>query len=327
MSFTDAFPGFRLKLTRWGAVFLVAMLVLGFAAVNTGNNALVALLGLGLASYVVSGIWSRQVLGRTEVRATLPTEVFAGRPAVMDVELRNGSRLFSAYGLVLRDRRGRQLLVERVLAPGASRRRSVEIEFDRRGWTEVGPWTVDVLMPLGFFIKSKSVLDRRRLLVYPRLLPASSAAPRDRGGGRRSERFENRGREGDVVQLRGYREGDDVRQMHWKQTARQQQPIVVDRQRRAASPVFFVVDPRLSDPLDPELRNRFEGLVSEVATGVVRRLERGQEVGLVVGRDVVPPVRSPRRMARLLRPLAEVQPVRADDPAAAAAGVPAKGRS
>jgi uncharacterized protein (DUF58 family) len=116
-----------------------------------------------------------------------------------------------------------------------------------------------------------------------------------------------------VVQLREYREGDELRQIHWKQTARQRQPIVVDRQRRAEVPVFFVVDPRLEDPLDHEQRNEFEETVSQVATGVVRRLEQGHEVGLVVGREVIPPVRSARKMAFLMRPLAEVQPVRADD--------------
>jgi len=57
MSHPVTFPGFQLRLTRWGAIFLLAVLVLGFAAVNTGNNALMGLLGLALASYVVSGLW------------------------------------------------------------------------------------------------------------------------------------------------------------------------------------------------------------------------------------------------------------------------------
>lgn len=315
MSHPVTFPGFRLKLTRWGAIFLLAVLVLGFAAVNTGNNALMGLLGLALASYVVAGLWSRQVLGCTDVRvAALPHDVFAGRPAIVEVELVNRSRLFPAYGLVLRDGGGRRLLVEPLLPPGARRRHSVELEFPDRGWTELGPWTLDVLLPLGFFLKSKRLAVERRLLVYPRLLPRSAVAPSGAGGSRSSEAFDDRGREGDVVQLRPYRDGDDTRQMHWKQTARQQRPIVVDRQRRAARPVLFVVDPRLSDPTDRALRARFEGMVSEVATGVVRRLERGEPVGLVVGRTVVQPVPSPRLLGRLLRPLAEVQPQPADSP-------------
>jgi len=304
-------------------VFLTATLVLGFAAVNTGNNALMALLGVGLASFAVSGLWSRQVLGGADLELTaLPKDVFAGRKVVAEVELRNRSRLFPAYGLVLRNPEGRRLLVEPMLAAGRSSRRRIELEFPNRGWAEIGPWDVEVLLPLGFFLKSKRMLRGRTVLVYPRLLTSSTAAPQEGGVGRTSEGFEDRGREGDVIQLRGYRDGDDTRQMHWKQTARQQRPIVVDRQRRSAVPVVYVVDPRVSDPDDDAVRARFEEMISEVATAVVRRTERGAPVGLVVGATVVAPVRSPRRVGRLLRPLAEVQPQRSDaPPPASGAGV------
>lgn len=315
MSHPVTFPGFKLKLTRWGALFLAAILVLGFAAVNTGNNALMGLLGLALASYVVSGLWSRQVLGCTELRVTaLPREVFAGRPVLAEVELANRSRWFPAYGLVLRDAAGRRLLVETLLPSGASCRRGIELEFPDRGWSELGPWTLEVLLPLGFFLKSKRLTQQRQVLIFPRLVSSSEAAPGGGGGQRSSETFDDRGREGDVVQLRPYRDGDDIRQMHWKQTARQQRPIVVDRQRRAAAPVYLVVDPRVSDPTDPGVRARFEGMISEVATSVVERIERGEPVGLVVGRTVVHPAPSTRPLGRLLRPLAEVEPQRADGP-------------
>ena len=309
MSFTATFPGFRLRLTRWGAIFLAAMLVLGFAAVNTGNNALMALLAVSLGSYVVSGAWSRQVLGRAEVRVRLPKEVYAGRPTPVEVELENSTRLFPGYGIVVRDRGGRVLIVESALAPSGVSRHVVEVEFDRRGWCELGPWHVEVALPLGFFRKSKEVLRGHELLVYPRLLPTSSVDARERGGRRSSDVLEDRGREGDVVQLRGFREGDDRRQLHWKQTARQQRLIVVDRERRTRQPVVLVVDPRVEDPEDPQVRERFEHMISDVATGALRRLERGDAVGLIVGGIHVPPVRSAARAARLLRPLAEVQPL------------------
>ena len=319
MSSIGAFPGFRLRLTRWGGIFLLAVIVLGFAAVNTGNNALMALLGTALASYAVAGLWSRQVLGGLEVKVETPKDVFAARPVLVTIELSNRSRLFPAYGVVLRDAGGKSLHCERLLSPRASTRRSAELSFGTRGWHHLGPWTVEVVLPLGFFVKSKSVVQGIRLLVYPELLPHTSAVPQRGDGRRMAERFDRRGREGEVVQLRGFREGDDTRQLHWKQTARQQRPIVVDRQRRSALPAFFVVDPRVGDPSDLAVRNRFEKMVSEVATAVLRLLERGEEVGLVVGREVVQPIRERRRAAVLLRLLAEVQPVRFDTPAAAAA--------
>jgi len=309
MAFAHSFPGFRLRLTRWGGVFLVACVILGLAAVNTGNNALMALLGLALGSYVVSGAWSRQVLGAVEATVEMPTEVYAGRPAVVGIEIVNTSWVFPAYGLLVRNAEDRVVLRELVLGAGGRRRHSVEVEFPRRGWNQLGPWRVEVLLPLGFFLKSKVVAADRRVLVYPRLLPTSSASVR-RGGGRRSpDALESRGREGEVTQLRDYREGDELRAMHWKQTARQQHMVVVERQRATERPVFYVVDPRLADPADPRQLEQFERLVSEVATGVVRRLREGVRVGLVIGKLVVPPVRTLRRAPMLLRPLAEVEAI------------------
>jgi uncharacterized protein (DUF58 family) len=309
MAFANAFPGFRLRLTRWGIAYLVASIVLGLAAVNTGNNALMALLGLALGSYVVSGTWSRQVLAAIEATVDLPSEIYAGRPAVVDVEVANSSSVVPAYGLVIRDDAGRCVFREFFLEAGQRRRHSVEVMFPNRGWQELGPWRLEVLLPLGFFLKSKTMVAGRQVLAYPRILPFSAVSVR-RGGGRRSpDALESRGREGDVTQLRDFQEGDELRAIHWKQTARQQHLVVVERQRTTEKPVFYVVDPRLEDPTDPRQLERFERLVSEVATGILQRLREGIRVGLVVGSIVVPPVRSVRRAPMLLRPLAEVEPV------------------
>ena len=318
MSFADAFPGFKLRLTRWGAAYIAGCVVLGFAAVNTGNNALMSMLAMALGSYIVSGTWSRQVLASMDVAVTLPAEVFAGRSTFVEVRLSNRSRFFPAYGLVLRGADGAVLVTEKLVDAGETKRRSVEMIFDRRGWTPVGPWRLEVLLPLGFFVKSKELMPRQRILVLPRLLSAEPAITLEGGGGARSmELLADRGREGEVSQLRDYRDGDDHRQLHWKQTARQQRPIVVDRQHAAEGPIYLVLDPRVPDPDDPRTRDRFERSVSEVATVVVARLGREAPVGLVVGSDVIPPVRSGRQAGRLLRPLAEVEltSMTADPPA------------
>lgn len=307
LSFTDAFPGFRLRMTRWGIAFLAACVVLGLAAVNTGNNALMAILGLALGSYVISGLWSRQVLGSIEAEVAPPPEIFAGRPAVVEVRVHNRARLFPAYGLVVRDVEGKIVLRECLVEAAGSCRHSVEVTFSRRGWQPIGPWRLEVVLPLGFFLKSKTIVFDEPVLVYPRLLPRSQLSVR-RGGGRRApDALEARGREGDVTQLRGYREGDEIRALHWKQTARQQTLVVVERQRAAQKAVYFVVDPRLEDPWDPVQLAHFERLISEAATGIVRRLHEGVPVGLVVGRQVIRPVRSARMAAVLLRPLAEIE--------------------
>ncbi len=302
------FPGFKLRLTRWGALFLFLAIVLAFAAVNSGNNGLMAVLGFALGSYVVSGAWSRQVLAGTKIAVRCPPEVFAGRRTLFEVELVNTSRFFPAYGLVIRAADGAVLLAEPHLGPGERAQRTVADSFARRGWQDSVAWRLEVVLPLGFFLKSKEVRSPGRVLVYP--APSRGAIEcrpgTERGAG--ALRLVGRGREGEVFQLRDFRDGDDRRQVHWKQTARQQRLIMVDRQRRVAAPLVIHLDPEVVGPLDEERRSEFERRVSAVAGAILRRLERGDPVALSLGDQLFGPVELRSRARRLLEPLATVTP-------------------
>ncbi len=314
------FPGFSLRLTRWGGMYLVLILLVGGAAVNTGNNALMMLFGIGLGAYVVSGAWSRQVLGRLELELSVPRDLHAGGEVPVVATMVNCSRFFPGAGLVVRGAEGEIVLFEPWLAAGAVHRRTVVLKPQRRGRWPVGPWRLEVLLPLGFFLKSKRVLEGLELLVYPRLLSsgemplAGGRRPSERSGGRR-------GREGEVTQLRPFREGDETRQLHWKQTARQQRPIVVERQRTVPNPEILVLSTAVDDPEDPVVREMFELEVSRVATAALTLLRRGVPVGLRLGERLIPPVSGLAGRASLLVPLSEVQPTaRPEDRAAVAEG-------
>jgi len=292
----------------------VAMILLALAAANTGNNALVMLLGLAMGSFVLSGAWSRQVLGKVEVCVSPPRQAYAGSFVAVEIELTNGSRLFPAYGLTVRDGDGEALLFVPLLRAGDRCRHVARTAFPERGWRTVGPWRLEVLLPLGFFLKSKRVGAPHRLLVYPRLLATLGSLLQPGGDRRRPGPTGERGREGEVHQLRRFRDGDERRQIHWKQSARQQRLISVEREAPDAEPLYVVVDPRSRNPDDPRIREAFEVVVSRAATVVVERLRRGLPVGVVVGRRIVEPVARLDRIGVLLQPLAEVKLCAFDSP-------------
>ncbi len=300
------FPGFGLRLTRWGAWYLAGMLLLGLAAVNTGNNALVMLLGVVMGSFVLSGTWSRQVLGRAGVGVALPARLFARRPEPVEVRLSNGSRLFPAYGLVVRSSDGSVLHFEASLPPRGNCQRIGTLRVDRRGLQRVGPFRLEVLLPLGFFVKTKEVVPAREILVYPALEPGGdppvTAPPRGLG-----DRSSGRGRGGEVRQLRSFREGDEARSIHWKQSARQQELIMVEREALVHEPLFVEVDPTVPDPEDPQWRELLERVVSSAASLVVDRLEAGLPVGVVIGGQVAGPVAAMSHLDVVMRPLALVE--------------------
>ena len=83
----------RYELTREGVAYILAVVVIGIAALNTGNNVLFIVVAAMLAALLVSGISSTLVLFGLNLKVTLPENVFAGKPCIGTITIRNDGRL------------------------------------------------------------------------------------------------------------------------------------------------------------------------------------------------------------------------------------------
>src|SRR5439155_20242110 len=80
----------RLSFTRMWLWYTGLTIGIGWAATNTGNNLLFLVLGLLLASIIVSGILSGQSLRGVRVERRLPSVATDGQPALIGLQARNG---------------------------------------------------------------------------------------------------------------------------------------------------------------------------------------------------------------------------------------------
>jgi uncharacterized protein (DUF58 family) len=87
------------EVTRPGLVYMAITVVIGIAAVNTGNNLLYIVVAALLSAILVSGIASALVLGSLELDVHLPEHVFAGRPMLAHLLLRNLSRWLPSFSV------------------------------------------------------------------------------------------------------------------------------------------------------------------------------------------------------------------------------------
>jgi uncharacterized protein (DUF58 family) len=85
--------------TRAGVVYMVITVVIGIAAINTGNNLLYIVVAALLSAILVSGIASALVLRNLELDVHLPEHVFAGRPLLARLLLRNDSRWLPSFSI------------------------------------------------------------------------------------------------------------------------------------------------------------------------------------------------------------------------------------
>ena len=90
---------FDYEVTRAGIVYVLVTLIIGIAALNTGNNLLYIVVAAMLAAIVVSGFVSASVLRRLELDVRLPEHVFAGRTVLGRIVLRNSRRFLPSFSL------------------------------------------------------------------------------------------------------------------------------------------------------------------------------------------------------------------------------------
>jgi uncharacterized protein (DUF58 family) len=90
---------FDYDVTRAGIVYVLITLVIGIAALNTGNNLLYIVVAAMLAAILVSGIVSAWVLRWLELDIRLPEHVFVGRAVVARIVLHNPRRWLPSFSI------------------------------------------------------------------------------------------------------------------------------------------------------------------------------------------------------------------------------------
>lgn len=90
---------FDYEVTRAGIVYVLVTLVIGIAALNTGNNLLYIIVAAMLAAILVSGVVSAWVLRYLELDVRLPEHVFAGRPVVGRIVLNNPRKWLPSFSI------------------------------------------------------------------------------------------------------------------------------------------------------------------------------------------------------------------------------------
>ena len=147
---------FHYEVTKAGVVYVLVTLVIGIAALNTGNNLLYIVVAAMLAAILVSGVVSALVLRGLELQVRLPEHVFAGRPVVGRIALRNSRRFLPSFSIrvVPRARKRKRKEAPQAMAVGAGDFRFSAEPRARESVGELRDWRV------------RRVEVTRRLLAY-----------------------------------------------------------------------------------------------------------------------------------------------------------------
>lgn len=269
------------RLTKIGSAFVIFTIVIGFAAINTGNNSLYIGLSVMLGTLLLSGVASQRGLRHLRVEFDHVGEAWAGRPAAGELRIANRSRIWNVRDVIVAS----DELAEPLFVPLIERRREiaagVSFLFARRGIVQLNKLDLYTRYPFGFFMKKRRVAIRGEVVVYPRLLDVTGDRERFRAVDGDVHSANRPGGGTEIHSFREYVRGDSLRQIYWKKSASLGRWIMKQPELEAGRAVHVVVDPFKPRGVPDD---DFEHMVSDAATFVYDALDRNLEVILSLPR-------------------------------------------
>ena len=304
---TPLIPRWHVRITNFGLGYILMTLLVAIAATNTANNGLYTVLAGLLAGMVVSGVVSRRNLRAVRCTVEGNGEVFAGRSAWIAVTVTNRSARLTAQGIWFLHEALPGPLYLAPLPPGGERRYTLEAVFPRRGVFSGGDAGLMSRFPVGLFRKYRPASWPQPIVVYPDPVRGSrgETAPESPSGA--ASPASRRGFGPEVRTLREFVSGDDVRDLHWKQSARIGKWIVRERLDERSRRVVFSVENAVADPLDPASVAAVERSIAAAAGEALALLEAGGEAGLAARGVYVAPAGGAGQRRRILEALARLE--------------------
>jgi|HubBroStandDraft_1064217.scaffolds.fasta_scaffold143427_1 uncharacterized protein (DUF58 family) len=305
-------PSLLSGLTTRGTSFVAAGVAAAVAGLLLGERMLVSVGLILLALPLLAAIAARRARYRLSCeRMISPARVQAGQTAQVRLRLENVSQL--STGLMLAEdavpyalgTRPRYVLDQ--IERGGVRELSYPLRSDLRGKFEIGPLEVRLADSFGLVELSRSFSAKSTFVVTPKVVPLSQTVISRSwaGEGDGMTRAAATAGEDDVIP-REYRDGDELRRVHWRSTARYGQLMVRREEQRWRNRATVFLDTRRSSHAGSGASSSFELAVSAAASSGMHLAKEGLSGQLVTDAG---PVRSAGMFEDiLLETLATVRP-------------------
>ncbi len=276
-------------LTTRGRSFVAAGVAATICALALGER---DLLRVGVFLLVLPAV-ALAVVHRTRYRLSCtrrldPPRVPAGSAASVVLRLDNVSRLPTGV-LLVEDSLpyvlgGRPRFVLDRVEPHGIREVSYPVRSDLRGRYRIGPLSVRLTDPFGLCEVTRSFAAVDSLVVTPSItsLPPVRLRGEWAGAGESRARSVSTAGEDDVA-TREYRQGDDLRRVHWRSTARYGELMVRREEQPWQSRAAVLLDSREDAHRGDGPGSSFEWAVSAAASVGVHLARSGYRIRLVTG--------------------------------------------
>lgn len=268
-------------------------MLIGFAAVNTGNNLLFLVVSSLLAFMAVSGLAGWLNLRGLQVVPVFPDELYDGAQSLITVQVENRKKRLPSF--LVRVHLSKLSVTFPVVAAGETVHEVSTVCLAGRGRKMVSAVRVSSPYPINFFVRWRTVPATGRYVVFPAPRRCPGGVGSDRSVARGEAMSARRGTDGDLATIREYTGSEPMKLIHWRHSARHTGLKVKDLTAQTAVPLTVNVQ---------ELPGSLEERLSYAVYLVNDAIRAGRPVGLQLGASTIAPDCSRSHRLRLLEELA-----------------------
>ena len=281
-----------------GVLFVFLSTGLGMVAINSGNNLLYLVTAMLLGFLLSSGIAGRRNLFGAELYVDFPDEIYAKEQCAISVKVANNRRSVPIFLISIEN--GTDEAFFPSIQPGHAPENVVFTEFNNRGRHKAGFFYISSIYPFSLFKRYRHVDIEDEIVVFPSPLKHSDSIYINET----PEEVNTTMHPGvtitetDVAGIRPYEEGDSVRRVHWKSTAKtgKLNTKIYEGDGVGAGKII---------ELDRIVSAGTERGLSMASYAIAESIKSGVSIGMLIHGSVIPPSAERAHKLKLLEMLAD----------------------
>lgn len=255
--------------------FIILFSIVFFFVLFVGGVIPYFILYILLLAFLIPLIHSLIILNKIKGTIQIPTgALYAGDKIDIDYQINNHSNFYIPY-IEIQSHIGKQLTgkgspkITTTLYPKESFIHRETVVLKKRGYYKLGEIQLTVKDVFGLYSLRKNITTETSLLVYPETIELSTfrITAVEQSGELLVEdpAFQDRSR---ISSIREYRDGDWIKSIHWKLSAKLDQLMVKDYENRGNAHVAMFID-NYQGHFTNDVDRRLEDKMAEVALSII----------------------------------------------------------
>lgn len=222
----------------------------------------------------ISGIFGKNNISKIDINIELPAEIYADMEFPLKIRLANRRKLLPAFLIDVNAAGGRVLFP--YVGAGEEAITYLKVSFKQRGRNRFSDIYTSSIFPFNFFVRYGKADKMQDIIVFPKPKKCELWSMFEKEGRQKGERHSDKtGYDGEITSFRDYIQGDPVKYVYWKASAKTGELKTKELSSLSRRPVTIDFE-RVG------IRNK-EEKISCVTYAVLKLLRQNIPVGLKIG--------------------------------------------